>query len=81
MLGLLAASGTGLVIAPALRVLNGPFLALTVLVLARGWYLQLSHGRVTVWQRRAGTVLLLSTATSITLWAVRFAGLLGMKPF
>ena len=81
MLGLVGAMGVGLAIAPALRVLSFPFLALTVLVLGRAWYLQLSHGGGTVWQRRAGLVLLLSTVAAVTLWTLRFAGLLGARPF
>lgn len=81
MLGLLGATGAGLALAPALRVLTYPFLALTVLFLGRGWYLQLSHGGGMLWQRRAGRVLLASTAIAVTLWGLRFAGVLGVRPF
>ncbi|MCZ6891260.1 MAG: hypothetical protein O7F09_01960 [Chloroflexi bacterium] len=66
--------------APALRVLTYPLLALTVMALGRGWYLQLTHGGEMVWQRRARIVLALSTIASITLWVLRFAGVLGMSP-
>ena len=66
--------------APALRVLTYPLLALTVMALGRGWYLQLTHGGGMVWQRRARIVLGLSTIASIALWVLRFAGVLGMSP-
>ena len=66
---------------PALRVLNYPFLALAFLMLGRGWYLQLAHGGATVWRRRAGRILVLSTVTAAALWALRFAWVLGMRPF
>ena len=67
--------------APALRVLTYPLLALTVMALGRGWYLQLTHGGGMVWQRRARIVLALSTVASLTLWVLRFAGILGVRPF
>lgn len=67
--------------ARALRVLTYPLLALTVMALGRGWYLQLTHGGRMVWQRRARIVLALSTIASITLWVLRFAGVLSMRPF
>ena len=66
---------------PALRVLNYPLLALTLLTLGRGWYLQLNHGGATVWQRRARRTLVLSTALAGILWGLRFGGVLGMRPF
>ena len=81
MLGLLGATGAGFAAAPALQVLNFPLLGLTALFLGRGWYLQLTHGDATVWQRRARGILFLSTVTSIALWTIRFSGLLGMRPF
>ena len=81
VLGLLGAAGAGLAAAPALRVLNYPLLALTVMLLGRGWYLYLSHGGATEWQRRSGKVLVVSTGIAVTLWALRFAGVLGMRPF
>ena len=74
----------GLVLVPALRVLNYPFLALTVVLLGRGWYLQLrSHGvhAVTLWSRRSLVVLAGSTVLAAVLWGLRFGGLLGMHPF
>ena len=67
-------------VAPALRALNYPFLAMTVLALGRGWYLHVTHGGATFWRRRAGRVLVLATIRSIALWALRFAGVLGMRP-
>ena len=85
-LGLLGSSGSGVALAPALRLLNGPFLVLTVVVIARGWYLQLprgqlSHVRGTLWQRRSFWVLAASTVFSAGVWGLRFAGLLGGAPF
>ncbi len=77
----MGATGAGLATVPALRVLNYPLLALTLLALGRGWYLQLTHGRATVWQRRAERTLVLSTALAGILWGLRFAGVLGMRPF
>ncbi|MBI4203000.1 MAG: hypothetical protein HY532_07815 [Chloroflexi bacterium] len=81
MLGLLGASGAGLALAPALRVLTYPLLALTVLTLGRGWYLQLRHKAATPWRMRSRWILLTSTALGVGLWALRFAGLLGARPF
>ena len=43
LLGLLGGTSAGLAIAPALRALTWPFLVLTVVVLARGRYLELAH--------------------------------------
>lgn len=80
LLGLLGASGAGLALAPALRALTWPFLALTVLLLGRGWYLALGRHRVTRWQRRSRVVLIGSTALAAFLWGLRFAGLLGASP-
>jgi len=65
-----------------LRVLNYPFLALTVIALGRGWYLNLRHRhRPTLWSRRSRWLLVASTLLAGTLWGLRFAGLLGMPPF
>ncbi len=64
-----------------MRALNYPFLALTLLTLGRGWYLQRAHGGATVWQRRARRTLVLSTALAGILWGLRFGGVLGMRPF
>ena len=81
LLGLLSGASTGLAIAPALRVLNGPFLVLTLALLGRGWYLNLSHGGWrSPWARRSRLVLIGSTALAASLWGLRFAGLLGMPP-
>jgi len=44
LLGLLGGSSAGLAFAPALQVLTWPFLAVTLLMLARGWWLAPSHG-------------------------------------
>ena len=83
-LGLLGASGAGLALAPALRVLNLPFLILTVVLLGRAWYLQLRghglHGG-TLWSRRSLIVLAGSTALAAVGLGLRFGGLLGMRPF
>ena len=57
LLGLLGTGGAGLAAAPALRALTWPFLALTLLSVGRGWYVHLSHGQATLWQRRSGLVL------------------------
>ena len=68
--------------APALRVLTWPLLVLTLLMLGRGWYLNLSHGERwrSVWNKRAGQVLALSTVVALVLWGLRFGGLLGPSP-
>ncbi|MBI4199027.1 MAG: hypothetical protein HY535_00945 [Chloroflexi bacterium] len=81
LLGLLGAAGAGLALAPALRALTYPFLVLTLLSLGRGWYLQLRVGSVTAWRRRSLAVLAASTLLAATLWGLRFAGLLGGRPF
>ncbi len=84
LLGLLGAGGAGLALAPALRVLNLPFLILTVVLLGRGWYLQLrSHGLHggARWSQRSLVVLAGSTVLAAILWGFRFGGLLGMRPF
>ncbi len=84
LLGLLGASGAGLALTPALRVLNLPFLILTVALLGRGWYLQLRghglHGG-SLWSRRSLMVLAASTVLAAVLWGLRFGGVLGMAPF
>ena len=75
-------TSTGLALAPALRVLTWPFLALTLIMLGRGWYVQLSHkgGWRSSWGQRAGLMLLGSTVLAVALWSLRFTGLLGMSP-
>ena len=82
LLGLVGGTSTGLALTPALRVLTWPLLALTLLMLGRGWYLQLAHrgGWVSLWARRAGLILIGSTALAAVMWGLRFAGLLGMSP-
>ena len=83
LLGFLGGTSAGLALAPALRVLTWPFLAITLLMLGRGWYLELSHrGRWTSpWRRRAGLVLLGSTVLAVSLWSLRLTGVIGMRPF
>ena len=83
LLGLLGGTGAGLALAPALRVLTWPLLAVTILMLGRGWYLEMAHrGRWrSPWRRRASLVLMASTALAVVLWGLRFTGLLGMRPF
>ena len=83
LLGLLGGTGAGLALAPALRVLTWPLLAITILMLGRGWYLEMAHrGRWrSPWRRRASLVLMVSTALAVVLWGLRFTGLLGMRPF
>ncbi len=84
LLGLLGASGAGLALVPALRVLNYPFLALTIFFLSRGWYLQIrdhGFGGDTLWSHRGQVVLIISTLLAVILWGLRFGGLLGMRPF
>ena len=82
LLGVLGGTSAGLAFAPALRVLTWPFLVVAVLMLARGWWLELSHeGRWrSSWRKRATVVLITSTALSVVLWTLRFAGLLGPSP-
>jgi len=67
--------------APALQALTFPFLALSVAVLSRGWYLSLSHKAGMVWQRRSRRALVFSTALAGVLWGLRFSGALGPQPF
>ena len=68
--------------APALRVLTWLFLVLTLLVVGRGWYLDLSHrgGWRSSWAKRSTLVLMGSTMVAAVLWGLRFAGLLGARP-
>ena len=83
LLGLLGATGAGLAIAPALRVLTWPLLVITLLMLGRGWYLEFAHrgGWRSPWARRSTLMLAGSSALAVVLWGLRFAGLLGMRPF
>jgi hypothetical protein len=60
-----------------LQVLTIPLGVLGAAFLLRAWWLQLSHGLRTTWQWRSLLVLLASTATALTLWGLRFAGVLG----
>lgn len=75
-------SSAGLAFAPALQWLTGPLLAITVLMLARGWWLAPSHGSWwgPDWKNRATYTLISATVLSATLWGLRFAGLLGASP-
>ncbi len=79
----MGAASTGVAVAPALRVLNVPFLVLTIVMLGRAWYLELKktdHWRG-IWAQRSRKVLVASTLVSIVIWGLRFGGLLGMRPF
>ncbi|MAP39967.1 MAG: hypothetical protein LR120_09940 [Dehalococcoidia bacterium] len=82
LLGLLGASGSGLAFAPALRALSWPLLVITLLMLSRGWYLQISQRAdlSAKWPKPVLTTLVLSTVLAVTLWGLRFAGLLGESP-
>jgi hypothetical protein len=82
LLGLIGGTSAGLAVAPALRVLTWPFLLLTLLMLGRGWYLNLSHGGGwrSPWARRSRLTLVGATALAGLLWGLRFAGLLGASP-
>ena len=82
LLGVLGGSSAGLAFAPALQALTWPFLAFTVIMLARGWWLAPSHGSWwgSAWKNRATYALIASTALSATLWGLRFGGLLGQSP-
>ena len=75
-------SSAGLAFAPALQWLTGPLLAITVLMLARGWWLAPSHDswRGPAWKNRATYTLIASTALAATLWSLRFANVLGENP-
>jgi len=75
-------TAAGLALAPGLQVLTWPLLGLNLLMLGRGWYLNLSHGERwrSVWNKRAGLVLILSTALALVIWGLRFGGLLGPSP-
>ena len=79
------AGGTsaGLAIAPALQVLTWPFLIITIFMLGRGWYLELSHGSgwSSPWAKRSTLTIVLTTLLAISLWGLRFAGVLGESPF
>ena len=82
LLGVLGGTSAGLALAPALQVLTWPFLVITVLMLARGWWLAPSHGSWwgPAWKSRATVTLILSTVLAVVLWGLRFAGLLGASP-
>ncbi|MCH8062305.1 MAG: hypothetical protein IH861_07375 [Chloroflexi bacterium] len=66
-----------------MRVLTWPFLALTLLTLGRGWYLEFAHPGSwrSTWRRRSSVVLIASTVLAVVLWGLRFAGVFGMRPF
>ena len=82
LLGLLGGSSAGLAFTPALQVLTWPFLAVTLIMLARGWWLAPSHGSWwgPAWKNRATYTLITATVLSGTLWGLRFAGVLGQSP-
>ncbi len=62
--------------------LTWPLLVLTLLMLGRAWFLDLSHGGGwrSTWARRGRVTLVASTALAVSLWGLRFAGVLGMSP-
>ena len=82
-MGFLSLGKTGLALAPALRVLTWSFLALTLLLLGRGWYLELAGRRrgPNVWRRWSSMVLIASTLLAACLWGLRLSGLLGGQLF
>jgi len=82
LLDLLGGFSAGLAYTPALQVLTWLFLVITVLMLARGWWLAPSHGSWwgPDWKNRATYTLISATVLSATLWGLRFAGLLGASP-
>ena len=57
-------------------------LMITVLMLARGWWLAPSHGswRGSAWKNRATYPLIASTALAVTLRSLRSANVLGESP-
>jgi hypothetical protein len=63
--------------APALQVATIPIAAVGGAFLARAWWLQIHHGSRSMWRRRSLLVLVISTATVIALWSLRFAGVIG----
>lgn len=54
-----------------------PIAAVGGALLLRAWWLQLTHGFRTRWQLRSLAVLIASTAAVITLWSLRFGGVIG----
>ncbi|MFQ6029212.1 MAG: hypothetical protein ACE5Q6_17175 [Dehalococcoidia bacterium] len=66
-----------------MQVLTWPFLGLTLLLLGRGWYVQLSSGKGwgSTWEKRSTLILIFSTALAGTLWGLRFAGIFGESFF
>jgi hypothetical protein len=52
-------------------------------MLGRAWYVEVSHGGGwrSTWARRSKVVLLASTVLAVAVWSLRFAGVLGMRPF
>jgi hypothetical protein len=80
LLGLLGGTPAGLAIAPALQVLMWPFLAITVIMLSRGWYLEFANWKGwnrSTWSRRSFIILTGSTVLAVSLWTMRFAGVFG----
>jgi len=83
LLGLLGGAPAGLATAPALQALTWPFLAITLIMLSRGWYLEVAswkRWRRSTWSRRSFTMLMISTALAVSLWTLRFIGVFGMSP-
>ena len=84
LLGLLGGTQAGLAIAPALQALTWPFLAVTIIMLSRGWYLEAASWkrlRRSTWSRRSFTILMVSTVLAVSLWTLRFADVFGTRPF
>ncbi len=77
MLGLVGGAGVGLALAPALQVATIPIGVIGGAFMARAWWLQLSHGVAGAWPLRSFVTLAASTTLAATLWALRFAGVLG----
>jgi len=74
LLGLLGAAGLGAALAPALQALTIPLAVVGGAFLLRAWWLQLSHGLRTAWQRRSLLLLAASTITAAALWGLRLGG-------
>ena len=77
LLGLVGSAGVGFAVAPALQVITIPIAIVGAAFLARAWWLQLGHGADGAWPLRSLVTLVASTTIMATLWALRFAGVLG----
>jgi len=84
LLGLLGGAPAGLAIAPALQVLTWPFLAITVVMLSRCWYLEWASWkkwRRSAWSRWSFKILIASTVLAGSIWAFRLDDVFGTRPF